>query len=126
MIKELQIKNGVLLKNKGALFVGDQSVISEKELAGLLRDEESLAITELVLNDIAQKVTLSENVKKFFKSNDLLGKAMLFFLEEELRQNSRFAETLKYLEQRGVQQDVKKFQNQFAEILQRQALQLQI
>ncbi len=126
LIKELQIANGLLLKNKEALFGGDQSVISEKELAGLLRDEESLAITDLVLNDIAQQMTLSENVKKFFKSNDLLGKAVLFFLEEELRQNQRFAETLKHLEQRGFRQDVKKLQDQLSEILQRQALQPQI
>ncbi len=126
LTKELQIANGLLLKNKEALFVSDQSVISEKELVGLLQDEESLAITELVLSEISQKMTLSENVKKFFKSNDLLGKAMLFFFEEELRQNQRFAETLKHLEQRGFRQDVKKLQDQLSEILQRQALQPQI
>jgi formylglycine-generating enzyme required for sulfatase activity len=126
LVKELQLANVQLLKNKETLFVGDQTVISEKELAILLQDGESLAITDLILNDIAPKITLTETVKQFFKYNELLGKAMLFFLEEELRQNQRFSETLKHLEQQGFRQDVKKLQDQLAELMQRQTLQPQI
>ncbi len=95
-----------LIQYKNLLFPGDDSKLSESELAALINDDNSLSITGLVLELLPKDTLLDEQFVAFLRYNDLLGTAILFFLDEELRKNERFRVTLTNLREKGLSQDV--------------------
>jgi serine/threonine protein kinase len=91
-----------LSDSKDLVFSGDNETLSKQELSALISDNEALSITELVLKELS----LNESLRNFLCYNDLLGSAILFFLEEEFRKNERFQATLSALQAQNLRQDV--------------------
>jgi formylglycine-generating enzyme required for sulfatase activity/tetratricopeptide (TPR) repeat protein len=112
-----------LIVCKESLFQGDAQRLSEKELAILVNDEERLSITQLVLTQLQSldcgRPHLTEAVRAFLSTEELLGRGILFFLQERLRQEPRVATTLQFLQQRGLWEDVRQLRRTQTE-LQRQ------
>jgi serine/threonine protein kinase len=100
-IKQCQTLSG----SKDLVFSGDKGTLNQQELAALISDNEALSITELVLKELSHQQPLDESLRAFLRYNDLLGSAILFFLEEELRKNERFQATLSALQTQCLRQD---------------------
>ncbi len=108
-----------LIACKESLFQGDAQRLSEKELAVLVNDDERLSITQLVLTQLQSldcgKPHLTEAVRAFLSAEELLGRGILFFFHERLRQEPRVAATLQFLQQRGLWEDVRKLRREQTE-----------
>jgi len=115
-----------LITHKASLFQGDKTTLTQKELAALITDNSALSITSLVLAQVRPHHPLDDQLLAFFQYNDLLGSAILFFLEEELRQNERFRATLAALERQGLWQDVREIKALLNQVMSRNDLSAQI
>lgn len=87
-----------LAQYKELLFRGENTKLTEAELATLVTDTGSLSITNLVLEQLSRlaliRSQLDEKFVAFLSFNDLLGTAILFFLHEQLRREPRVETTL--------------------------------
>jgi len=104
---ETVAKCQALMKYK--LFQGEQSKLTEAELVNLITDTNSLSITELVIEQLRGRIGADLNDEKlfaFFRYEDLLGTAILFFLHEQLRQEPRVESTLAALQRQSLWHDV--------------------
>jgi hypothetical protein len=115
-----------LIDSKALLFLGDKDTLNKKELAALISDSEALSITELVLKELSHHHPLDESLTAFFRYNDLLGTAILFFLEEALRQNERFKATLSALQTQGLWQNVREIKGLLKNVMNQADLSAQI
>ena len=91
------------------LFQGEATQLSESELAALITDTHSLSITTLILEQLRSLKVSSlydDRFVAFLCYNDLLGTAILFFLHEQLRQETRVETTLAALQRQDLWQDV--------------------
>ena len=114
-----------LSSSKTLVFTGDKETLNKKELAALISDYEALSITKLVLKQLSDQ-DLDKSFKNFLCYNDLLGSAMLFFLEEELRKNERFQATLSALQTQGLRQDNREIKQLLKEVMNQADLSPQI
>jgi hypothetical protein len=79
---------------KCTLFQADNVPLTESELASFVTETGTFAIT-----DLAQvPIPLDEQVRDFLSYKELLGQAILFFLPEKLRHDTRMARTLEALQ----------------------------
>jgi hypothetical protein len=69
-----------LIKYKDQLFQFNQ--FEEQDLAALINSQGSVAITDLVLEEIKQFATVDETLAAFLCQQDLLGKAILYFFHD--------------------------------------------
>ncbi|TGN99891.1 hypothetical protein PN36_32155 [Candidatus Thiomargarita nelsonii] len=74
----------------------------------MLSDDKYLSITDEIIDKLSQ---IDKEFLAFFRFGDLLGKA----IEEELRNNQRFYNTLDYLMKKGLAQDIYKMKAQLEE-----------
>ncbi|EDN67829.1 hypothetical protein BGP_2398 [Beggiatoa sp. PS] len=100
-----------LIPYQTQLFQADKTTLTDNELVALLTDEGPLSLTEFVIAEWQQlaetRPYLDDRTIAFLRYNDLLGKGLLFFLEEELRQNPRFRATVQALQNKGLWQDLR-------------------
>ena len=103
-----------LAVQKEMLFQIAQFQLTEAELAALVNASEIATVSELViahLQSVAQtRDLLSEPLAQFLAYQNLLGYALLFFLNEELRNNERFKATLDNLRQQGLLAEIQDLQ----------------
>lgn len=118
---------------KCKLFQGEQTKLTETELAALITDTDSLSITELVLDQLrshqARCAYLNLNDDRFvafLRYNDVLGTAILFFLHEQLRKEPRVESTLAALQRQGLWQDVCDIKDSLKQLMTRLDLSPQI
>jgi hypothetical protein len=81
---------------KCTLFQADNVPLTETELASFVTETGTFAITDLVLAQVP--IPLDEQVRDFLSYKELLGQAILFFLPEKLRHDTRMARTLEALQ----------------------------
>ncbi|MDM8562661.1 protein kinase [Candidatus Marithioploca araucensis] len=102
------------------VFKGEETKLTEPELAALITDTDSLSITALVLEELRPLEIPSlcdEKFVAFLRYNDLLGTAILFFLHEQLRQESRVESTLAELQRKGLWQDVYEIKDSLSQLM---------
>ena len=101
-----------LIPYQKQLFRANKTRVKKNEWAALLTDNKPLSLTEFMLTEWQQlegtRPHLDKHYVAFLRYNDLLGKGLLFFLEEELRRNERFRVTLQELRSQGLWQDIRK------------------
>jgi hypothetical protein len=85
------------------LFQAGGVQLTEAELASFVTESETFAITNLVL----AQVSIDKSVRDFLSYKDLLGKAILLFLHENLRNDTRMARTLVALQHESLSRDVR-------------------
>jgi hypothetical protein len=90
---------------KCTLFQADNVPLTETELASFVTETGTFAITDLVLAQVP--IPLDEQVRDFLSYKELLGQAILFFLPEKLRHDTRMARTLEALQREGLILDVR-------------------
>jgi len=83
------------LVSQPPIFSAEKRRFTESELAAFIKDEGAVAITSLIL---AQLQGLDKTLEAFFRYNDLLGKATLFFFRELLHNDPRTKTTLETLQ----------------------------
>jgi serine/threonine protein kinase len=119
-----------LAQHKELLFKGENTKLTEAELATLATDTGSLSITHLVITQLSNLPTtrplLDEKLADFLCFNDLLGTAILFFLHEQLRREPRVETTLATLQREGLWQDVRDLKNSLYQLMLRLDLSTQI
>jgi serine/threonine protein kinase len=94
---------------KLTVFKADSVPFIKAELTGFVTDTGTFAITDLVLERVPKP--LDRRLVAFLKYNELLGNAILFFLHEKLRQDTRVARTLEALQREGFLLDVREIKN---------------
>jgi len=103
-----------LAAQQESLFQIAQFQLTEAELAALVNDSEIATLSELViahLQSVAEtRALLSEPLAQFLAYHNLLGHALLFFLNEALRDNERFKATLDNLRQQGLLAEIQNVQ----------------
>ncbi|MCK5522956.1 MAG: protein kinase [Thiomargarita sp.] len=102
------------------VFKAEQTKLTEPELAALITDTDSLSITALVLEELRLLEVPSlydDRFIAFLRYNDLLGTAILFFLHEQLRQESRVESTLAELQRKGLWQDVYEIKDSLSQLM---------
>jgi len=124
------VKCEELIQYTDLLFQGEQTQLTEAELAALVTDSSSLSITALVLEQLqhlkATRPYLDDQLIAFLRYNDLLGTAIVFFLDEQLRQNERFRVTLTALQEKGLWQDVREIKDLLRQVMTSRDLSKQI
>jgi formylglycine-generating enzyme required for sulfatase activity len=98
--KQLIDQLNQLIKHKDQLFQIQQ--FTQADLAALINYQGTLAITQLVLEQIQQLAPVPETLAAFLSQDDLLGKAMLYFFHELIRKDERIAKTQAALQQQGL------------------------
>jgi formylglycine-generating enzyme required for sulfatase activity/tetratricopeptide (TPR) repeat protein len=112
------------------IFSAEERPLSEAELAAVISHQGALAITDLVLEQLRgvqaqleDETQLDETLVAFFRHEELLGNAVLFFFREILRKEPRVEKTLTVLHRKGLMaevREIKKTQQRFVRHLQRQ------
>jgi tetratricopeptide (TPR) repeat protein len=98
-------------------FNQEKSQEKEQALAQMLSSDEYLSITEEVIETLSQQI--DKEFLAFLRFGDLLGRAIIYFLEEELRNNQRFYNTLDYLMKKGLVQDIYKMKAELEDQIQK-------
>ena len=89
-----------LAKHKDELFKFDS--ITDADLAALFNDHSTVALTDLLLEQIQPIAKVDDELAKFLRHDDLLGKAVLFFLREKFRTDDRFEKTVATLQRETI------------------------
>jgi serine/threonine protein kinase len=87
-------------KNKDQLFQVEK--ITEEDLAALITYKGTVAITDLVLEQMQRIAPVDNTLAAFLRYDDLLGKAMRFFFHEQMRQDERVEKTLAALQREAL------------------------
>jgi len=90
------------------IFSAEKRPLSESELAAFINYKGRLAITDLIL---AQLDSCDETLSAFFRFEDLLGNATLFFLHEILRSDTRTKDTIAALQREGLLLEVRELKS---------------
>jgi tetratricopeptide (TPR) repeat protein len=98
--KEVIEKINNLSTDTDKLFQIEQ--ITETDLAALINYQRTVDLTALLLEQMQRVAPVDDTLAAFFRHNDLLGKAMLFFLHEQFRTNERFEKTLAALQREAI------------------------
>ncbi|MCK5522289.1 MAG: tetratricopeptide repeat protein [Thiomargarita sp.] len=83
--------------------------VTEEDLVALINPQKTIAITDLVIEQIAP---LDDLVADFFRYEGLLGNALLFFFRECLRRDERLKTTQALLQREGLCVTVQDIQNE--------------
>ena len=76
--------------------------ITDADLAALFNYQSTVALTDLLLEQMQHIAKVDDELAKFFRHDDLLGKAVLFFLREKFRTDDRFEKTVVALQQEAL------------------------
>ena len=108
------------------IFSAEKRNLTESELAAFIHYKGALAITDLILeqlHSLPDYPAIDEMVEAFFRFEDLLGNATLFFLHEIFRRDERAKNTIAALQREGLlldMRDVKATQEKILTRLQQQ------
>jgi parallel beta-helix repeat protein len=109
------------------IFSAEKRHLTEPELAAFIHYKGVLAITDVILEQLHQVpdylAVRDDTVEAFFRFEDLLGNATLFFLHEIFRRDARAKETVAALQREGLlldMRDVKATQEKMLDRLQQQ------
>ncbi|EDN72778.1 hypothetical protein BGS_1183 [Beggiatoa sp. SS] len=89
------------------IFQAPDRPFTEIELAALVHEQGTLAITDLVLAQLQKQAPLDDTLAAFFQYHELLGNAILFFFREIIRKDQRAKITLETLQTAGLWADVR-------------------
>lgn len=95
-------------KHKDKLF--EIPEMTEEDKSALISYQKTLAITDLVLEQMCTIKPVEETLAAFLRYEDLLGQAVLFFFRELLRQDQRLKDTQTALQQAKLCIDVQNLQ----------------
>jgi hypothetical protein len=90
----------IFVKHKDKLFQIEK--VTDSDLAALVNFQGAVAITDLLLEQMQLFESVDEQLATFLRYDDLLGKAMLFFLREQFRTDPRFEKTLAALQREAI------------------------
>ncbi|OAD19401.1 secreted protein containing Serine/threonine protein kinase-related domain protein [Candidatus Thiomargarita nelsonii] len=90
----------IFVKHKDKLFQIEK--ITESDLAALINFQSTVALTDFLLDQMQLIASVDEQLATFLRHDDLLGKAMLFFLREQFRTDPRFEKTLAALQREAI------------------------
>jgi formylglycine-generating enzyme required for sulfatase activity len=97
-----------IAKYKDQLFQIKQ--ITQEDLAALITYKGSVAITELVLEQIRLITPVDDTLVAFLSQDDLLGKALLYFFHEIIRKDQRVEKIQAALQREGLCIEVRELQ----------------
>jgi parallel beta-helix repeat protein len=102
------IDNIKLLSNLPPIFSADKRNLTEAELAAFVNYKGGLAVTDLILEHLRglPDYIPNQSLEAFFRFEDLLGKATLFFIHEFFRRDSRAKDTIAALQRENLLLDV--------------------
>ncbi|TGO02048.1 hypothetical protein PN36_31300 [Candidatus Thiomargarita nelsonii] len=108
------------------IFSADKRKLTESELAAFINYKGGLAITDLILEQLHRlpDYLADETVEAFFRFEDLLGNATLFFLHEIFRRDQRTQETIAALQRENLLLDVRDIKATQAQLVTRLQKQL--
>ncbi len=95
------------LSEQPPIFQAPDQPFTETELAALVHEQSTVAITDLVLAQLQNQAPLDHTLTAFFRYHELLGNAILFFFREILRKDQRAKITLDTLQTAGLWADVR-------------------
>ncbi|HID98942.1 MAG TPA: formylglycine-generating enzyme family protein, partial [Thiotrichaceae bacterium] len=95
------------LSEQAPIFQAPHRPFTETELAALVHEQGTVAITDLVLAQLQNQAPLDHTLAAFFQYHELLGNAILFFFREILRKDQRAKTTLDTLQTAGLWADVR-------------------
>ena len=95
------------LSEQAPIFQAPNRPFTETELAALVHEQGTVAITDLVLAQLQNQAPLDHTLTAFFRYHELLGNAILFFFREILRKDQRAKITLETLQTAGLWADVR-------------------
>jgi formylglycine-generating enzyme required for sulfatase activity/tetratricopeptide (TPR) repeat protein len=106
--KQLISELNQIAKHKDQLFQIKQ--ITQEDLTALITHKGSVAITELVLEQIQLITPVDDTLAAFLSQDDLLGKALLYFFHEIIRRDQRVEKTQAALQREGLSIEVRELQ----------------
>jgi len=106
--KQLISELNQIAKYKNQLFQIKQ--ITQEDLAALISHKGTVAITELVLEQIQLITPVDDTLAAFLSQEDLLGKALLYFFHEIIRKDERVEKTQAALQREGLSIEVRELQ----------------
>lgn len=126
-LRQQLIDNIKKLSKLSPIFTAEKRDLTESELAAFVNYKGGLAITDLILEQLHNVpdylAIRDETVEAFFRFEDLLGNATLFFLHEIFRRDARAKDTVAALQREGLLldvRDIKATQEQMLSRLQQQ------
>ncbi|MEK8019603.1 MAG: hypothetical protein VSS75_022235, partial [Candidatus Parabeggiatoa sp.] len=101
------LKHIKALSDQPSIFKAPDRPFTETELAALVHEQGTVAITDLVLTELQKQASLDDTLADFFQYHELLGNAILFFFREIIRKDQRAKITLETLQTAGLWADVR-------------------
>jgi formylglycine-generating enzyme required for sulfatase activity/tetratricopeptide (TPR) repeat protein len=95
------------LSKQPPIFQAEKTPFTETELAAIIHSEGALAITDLVLEQLRRGAPLDNTLEAFFRHNELLGNAVLYFFRAQLQKDARADNTFAALQREGLWADVR-------------------
>ena len=95
------------LSKQPPIFQAEKTAFTEAELAAIIHSDGALAITDLVLEQLRRVAPLDNTLEAFFRHNELLGNAVLYFFRAQLQKDVRAEKTFAALQREGLWADVR-------------------
>jgi serine/threonine protein kinase len=111
-----QVSEALLVFSKHKDGLLEIQEISEEDLAALISYQQTLAMTDLLLEQMSAIAPVDEGVAAFLRYEGLLGNAVLFFFRELLRKDPRLAATQTALQQAKLCIEVQNLQATIADL----------
>ena len=90
--------------------------LTEEDLSALVSHRQSVAITDIVLEQMQSVETVDEHLAAFLRFDGLLGDSVLFFFRELIRKDPRLKDTQNALQQEQICLELQKLQEAIADL----------
>ncbi len=90
--------------------------LTEEDLSALVSHRQSVAITDIVLEQMQRVETVDEHLAAFLRFDGLLGDSVLFFFRELIRQDPRLKDTQNALQQEHICLELQQLQKAIADL----------
>jgi len=90
--------------------------LTEEDLSALVSHRQSVAITDIVLEQMQSVETVNEHLAAFLRFDGLLGDSVLFFFRELIRQDQRLKDTQNALQQEHICLELQHLQEAIADL----------
>ncbi len=90
--------------------------LTEEDLSALVSHRQSVAITDIVLEQMQSVETVDEQLAAFLRFDGLLGDSVLFFFRELIRQDPRLKDTQNALQQEHICLELEHIQEAIADL----------
>ena len=110
-LRKQLIDNIKKLSKLPPIFAAEERSLTESELAAFINYKGALAITDVILEQLHTLpdylAVRDDTVEAFFRFDDLLGNATLFFIHEIFHRDARVKDTIATLQREGLLLDVR-------------------